>query len=191
MARRSPLSALFALALVGGAAWAYSGPYRAFADLKTAAAEGDRQAMEELVDFPAFRESVKDAIGTSVQRGLDGGERPGLLGTLGGMLAGAVAAPLVDQVVTPRGIAALTEGVRPGDREEGASAAADGERQRPGVRVRRGYEDLSTFVVRLHHAETDDELLSLVMRREGLDWRLSEVRLPDRSTEPRQGEDEQ
>ena len=189
MARRSPLTSIFALALVGAGAWVFSGPYRAFADLRTAARAGDQQALEELVDFPAFRSSVKDAVGTSVRRGINGGEQGGVLGALGGMIAGAVASPVVDQVVTPSGIAALTQGARPGESRGDDANGQPTRRRDDQVRVRRGYENLSTFVVRLHDADTDHELVALVMRREGLDWRLAQVRLPD--PKPAQAEDEQ
>jgi hypothetical protein len=188
MARRSPVRSLLALALVGGCAWIYTAPYRAFADLKTAAREGDQQALEELVDFPAFRASIKDNVRSSVQNGI-GGQGGGLLGRLGGLVAGAVTAPVVDHLVTPGAIAALTDGVRPGE-ERGDDGEPRGE-ERKKVQVRRGYEDASTFVVHLQDPDDSRELLALVMRREGLDWRLAAVRLPGADPAPQAGEDEQ
>ncbi len=183
-ARRPPIAPLLLLAAALGGAWAFSAPFRAYADLKTAAREGRRDELQALVDFPAFRESVKEEVRHSVERGIAGDGAGNLASRIGGLLAGAVAAPVVDQVVSPDGIAALTEGARPGE-QAGAKEAANGGEER--WDVRRGYEDLSTFAVRFHDPETGRERVALLLHREGLSWRLRELRLPP----PQQGEDEQ
>lgn len=187
-ARRSPIGPIVALALVVGGGWVASSPFRAYADLESAARAGDRQALEQLVDFPAFRESVKEEVRVSVEHGISGGADGNLAGRIGGMLAGAVAAPVVDHVVTPGGIASLTQGFRPGERVNGNDAPkGEAAEQESRFRVSRGYEDLSTFAVRFHDPETGRQRVTLVLHRGGLRWRLAEMRLgvgPD-------GEDEQ
>lgn len=188
-ARRSPIGPILALALVvGGGGWVASSPFRAYADLKTAARAGDEQALAELVDFPAFRESVKEEVRGSVERGISGGADRNLAGRIGGMLAGAVAGPVVDHAVTPGGIASLTQGFRPGEGADGEEAPKAGSAEPESrFRVSRGYEDLSTFAVRFRDPQTGRQRVTLVLHREGLRWRLAEMRLGAGA----QGEDEQ
>lgn len=186
-ARRSPIGPIVALALVVGGGWAVSSPFRAYADLKTAARAGDEQALAELVDFPAFRESVKEEVRGSVERGISGDRDPNLAGRVAGMLATAMAGPVVDRVVTPGGIASLTLGYRPDERADGKDAPEAGTtEQESRFDVSRGYEDLSTFAVRFRDRETGRERVTLVLHRDGLRWRLAEMRLG-----AGQGEDEQ
>jgi hypothetical protein len=90
------------------------------------------------------------------------------------MLAGAVASPLVDAFVTPSGIAALTEGERPGRRRDG-----DGGVRVKDVKVDRGYESMDQFVVHFKDKTDGTEKMALVMHRDGLfHWKLVGVRLP-------------
>jgi hypothetical protein len=142
--------------------------------LQKAAKAGDTQALNEMVDFPALRESVKQNVRGAVA-GVTG-RRQNPLGVLGGILAGAVAGPVVDAVVTPQGVSALVEGVRPGERRE--SGARDGVRA-PNLKVKRGYEGMDLFVVHFIDKDNGKERMALLLRRQGLiHWRLSGVRVP-------------
>ena len=170
--RRSPLSTLFVLALVFGAVYLYFTPYLAMKKLQDAAKAGDTQALNELVDFPALRESVKQNVRGAVENSVSRSHNP--LAVLGGMLAGAVAAPLVDTFVTPDGIAALTEGARPGSGPDARTHVDTKD-----VKVKRGYESFDRFVVHFEERDSGRERLALVLRRDGLThWRLSAVRRP-------------
>jgi len=165
------LAALFA------AVWLYFTPYLAMNQLQKAAKAGDTQAMNELVDFPSLRESVKHNVRSAVANEM-GQRSHGALGTLGGLLAGALAGPVVDAFVTPDGIAALTQGQRPGSRRDGAIDSVVNANSKD-VKVKRGYESLDLFVV--HFIDRDDgkEKMALLMRRDGLThWRLTGIRLP-------------
>src|SRR5262245_23683224 len=96
--KRSAFSALMVLAVLFAGVWLYFTPYLAMNRLQKAAQHGDQEAMAELVDFPSLRESVKTGVRSSVEHAA--GRRAGPLGVIGGLLAGAVAAPLVDAFVT-------------------------------------------------------------------------------------------
>lgn len=171
MKRRSYLP-LLSLMLCLAAAWMYASPYLAMRKLQRAAERGDVATLNEVVDFPALRTSVKDNVRSSVARGIqsDGG----LAGALGGALAGALVSPLVDAAVTPTGIAALADGRDPRDRD------GDDDEPRRERRVERGYEGLNRWVVSYRDAENGGEQIALIMRRDGLGWKLSGVRFgPD------------
>jgi hypothetical protein len=104
-----------------------------------------------------------------------GGRNP--IGMLGGILAGAVAGPVVDAVVTPEGIAALTQGERPGSRHR--EGDGDSRLRVKDVKVKRGYESFDLFVVHFVSKENGRERMALLLRREGIThWRLSGIRIP-------------
>jgi len=175
--RRSGLSSLMLLAVLFAGVWLYFTPYLAMNKLQKAARAGDTQAMNELVDFPSLRESVKQNVRTAVANEV-GGRRAGPFGALGGLLAGALAGPVVDAFVTPDGIAALTEGSRPGGRHGNAIDSVAHERGKD-VKVKRGYESVDLFVIHFIGKSDGKEKMALVMHRDGLThWRLTGVRLP-------------
>jgi len=177
--KRSAFSSLFILAVVFAAVWMYFTPYLAMSRLQKAAKAGDTEALNELVDFPALRESVKTNVRSAVENSVSRSHNP--IAVLGGLLAGAVASPIVDTFVTPSGIAALTEGERPGSRHEGADSAA---RVRVrNVKVKRGYESLDLFVVHFVEKDSGKERLALLLHRDGLThWKLTGIRLPATQT---------
>ena len=173
--KRSSFSTLVVLAAILAGVWLYFTPYLALRQLQKAAERGDEQAMAELVDFPALRESVKGNVRSAVEHSVGRGRNP--IGMLGGILAGAVAGPVVDAVVTPQGIAALTEGERPGQRHRGSDG--DDRLRVKNVKVKRGYESFDLFVVHFVSKDDGKERMALLMRREGIThWRLSGIRIP-------------
>jgi hypothetical protein len=174
--KRSSFSTLLVLAVLFAGVWLYFTPYIALNKLQKAARQGDQQAMAELVDFPSLRESVKGNVRSAVENSVGRERNP--IGVLGGILAGAVAGPVVDAVVTPQGIAALTEGERPGQRRRGGDDA-DSRLRVKDVKVKRGYEGFDLFVVHFVGKEDGKERMALLMRRDGIaNWRLSGIRVP-------------
>jgi Protein of unknown function (DUF2939) len=158
-----------ALAVCVAAAWLYFTPYLAYGKLTDAADRGDVEALNEVVDFPALRSSFKENIRTGVSRGIDrDGGNP--FATIGGALAGMVTAPVVDAAVTPAGIAALTRGNDPRDRDD------EDESETRGLERDRRYEGANRFAIRYLDPESGDERIALLMRREGLGWKLTGVR---------------
>jgi len=174
--KRGGLGSLLILAALFAAVWVYYTPYLALNDLQKAARAGDTMALNELVDFPALRESVKQNVRSAVSHEV--GRHAGPLGQLGGLLAGALATPLVDNFVTPEGIAALTQGQRPGSRHDGAIDSVAREQGKK-VKIKRGYESADVFVVHFIARDGDQEKMALVMHRAGLThWRLTGIRIP-------------
>lgn len=177
MAKKRSLAPFAFLVVLFAAVWMYFTPYLAMRKLEAAAEAGDTRALNDLVDFPALRESVKSELRSTVSRRIASDEgNP--LAALGGLIAGKLASPFVDAAVTPQGIAALTEGRRPGEESD---EKGDGEKRgvrAPDVKVKQGYEGLDRFVVRFHDRESGKERVALVMEREGLaGWKLTGVRL--------------
>jgi Protein of unknown function (DUF2939) len=173
--RKSGLGSLLLLAVLFAGVWLYYTPYAAMNKLQKAARAGDSQALDEVVDFPSLRESVKQNVRSAVSNEV--GRRAGPLGMLGGLLAGAVTGPVVDAVVTPQGIAALTEGHSPGSHRDAVDSIAH-ERSKD-VKIERGYESMDRFVVHFVGRNDGREKMALVLRRDGFtNWRLTSIRLP-------------
>jgi hypothetical protein len=165
---------LFMLVVFAAAGWLYFTPYMALNKLQAAAEAGDTQALNEMVDFPALRTSLKSEVQGAVARGIqrDGG----IFAAVGSAVSGIVVEPVVNAAVTPEGVSLLMKGRRPTDDED---ESKDGdENWRDDVKIGRRYETADRFIVQYSDRQSGDERISLVMHREGLRWRLAGVRFP-------------
>jgi hypothetical protein len=151
--------------------------------LVTAAKAGDEAALERLVDFPAFRDSLKDELTARLmaEAEADPDVRNSGLGGLGMMLAPMLVGGAVDALVNAPTIAAM---VRTADTPDPADAATartpepEGEDQ--DIRQSYAYRDLNTFVLGLTDPDRPDEKLKLLLTRQGLfGWKLSGIDLPN------------
>lgn len=159
--------------------WAAS-PIFAAQALVRAGRAGDAAALARLVDFPAFRDSLKDELNARLlaeMRAKTGGDSA--LSGLGMLLAPTVVSGAVDALVTPQAIGAM---VRSGQapeaddavRAEPAPSAPDGE----DVALTYGYRDLNTFAVTLTRPDRPAEPVVLLMERRGMvDWKLAGIDL--------------
>ncbi|HYJ81009.1 MAG TPA: DUF2939 domain-containing protein [Longimicrobiaceae bacterium] len=173
MKKRFSFGPFLFLAVLFAGVWFYFSPYLALRKLQTAAEAGDTATLNELVDFPALRASVKQGVSTAVAREIDDEGNP--LAAIGGFLAGRLASPVVDVAVSPEGIAALTRG-DPRGGGEGGRPRVDA----PELEAKRRYESLDRFVVHFVEEDSGKERLALVMQREGIaGWKLVGVRLPE------------
>ncbi|HEX6036500.1 DUF2939 domain-containing protein [Longimicrobium sp.] len=164
---------LFSLALCVAAAWLYFTPYRAYGKVTDAAERGDVAALNEVVDFPALRTSFKENVKTAVTREISG-DSGNPFAAMGGALAGMLTGPVIDAAVTPSGIAALTKGNDPRNRDRDRDEKD--EARRSDVERDRRYEGMNRFAVRYLDRETGAEQYALIMTRDGLGWKLSGVR---------------
>lgn len=170
--RRGPFLPLLSLALCVLGVWMFLAPNLTHRRIQKAAERGDVAALEEMVDFPALRVSVKENVQTTVARGISRDEG-NAFAAIGGMLAGAVVRPLVDAAVTPAGIASLMRGQEP---------ARDGKprKDEPRRTVEKGYEGFSRWAASYRDPETGEETVAVILRRDGLRWKLAGVRFgPD------------
>jgi hypothetical protein len=171
MRRRSPFVPLFSLALCVFAAWMYVSPYLAYRKLTRAADRGDVEALNDVVDFPALRTSFKDNVRSAVAREISA-DTDNPFAAMGGALAGMLTNRVVDAAVTPAGIAALTRGNDPMD----GDSRGDGDRENTSVEREKRYEGLNRFAVRYMDRESGAEQFALILRRDGLGWKLTGVR---------------
>lgn len=159
-------------------------PVLAARELVAAAEAGDAAGLERRVDFPAFRESLKDELNARLMREMrDSDDRAGR--ALAMLFGPALVSGVVDAFVTPEAIAVMVrEGEPPApDLEGGATAPASAEPEAaPDDRVRQsyGFRDLNTFTVTLTRQDRPETPVVLLMQRRGLiDWKLAGIDLPE------------
>lgn len=192
---RSIVFTLVVLVIVAALGFVYASPYIALDRVKRAADARDAQTVNEYVDFPALRASLKDQIAALLTRRVDIQKSGNPLAIIGAMIGAALVGPLVDSYATPDGVAAILNGIPPrGDPGERPPQAGDGapanagNAPASGVTAARqppkeppqttaGYRSLNTFVVTYQHG-AGDARYSAIFHRNGLvSWKLVAVDL--------------
>ncbi|MCG7401353.1 MULTISPECIES: DUF2939 domain-containing protein [Caballeronia] len=192
---RSIVVTLVVLVIVAALGFVYASPYIALDRVKRAADARDAQTVNEYVDFPALRASLKDQIAALLTRRVDIQKSGNPLAIIGAMIGAALVGPLVDSYATPDGVAAILNGIPPrGDPGERPPQAGDGApanagngpasgvttaRQPPKEppQTTAGYRSLNTFVVTYQHG-AGDARYSAIFHRNGLvSWKLVAVDL--------------
>ncbi|SAK71211.1 membrane protein [Caballeronia pedi] len=192
---RSVVAALVVLILVAALGFIYASPYIALDRVKRAADARDAQTVNQYVDFPALRASLKEQVAALLTRRVDIQKSGNPLAIIGAMIGAALVGPLVDSYATPDGVAAILNGIPPrgdpGERppQAGDSASASAAnapasgvttaQQAPKAppQTTAGYRNLNTFVVTYQHG-AGDARYSAIFRRDGLvSWKLVAVDL--------------
>ncbi len=196
---------LIVIVMIAVLGFGYASPYIALNTLKRAADARDAQTVNQYVDFPALRESLKQQVAGLLTRRLGEHGNGNPLAAIGAMIGVALIGPLVDAYATPDGVAALLNGMPPrGDPGERPPApptansppdsAAPGSVPAPPVagnssgnasnapppqppQTTAGYRGLNEFVVTYQHG-AGDARYSAILQREGLfTWKLAAVNL--------------
>jgi len=159
-------------------AWAAS-PVLAAQALIRAAKAGDADRIEQLVDFPALRQSLKDELTAELAAHMRRDPRmaDSRLGGLGMILAPMLLSGAVDAAVTPEVVAQMvTTAEAPDptvrDQPEPGDAVDGGD----DIHQSWGYRDLNAFAVTLTDRDHPDQRLALILERRGLfAWKLAAV----------------
>lgn len=195
---RKILALVLALALLVGGWW-YASPLLALDGLRDAAQAGDEAELEERVDFPALRESLKEQLRTALSEAARDPSGNNPLGAAGAALGLGFVDPIIDNTVTSEWVAkAVTEGQR---REAEIAAAREAlpERERSAVAPQEGAqqtgekeptaapqgepqydivrEGLNSFRVRTRSAAGEPGP-TLLFARDGLSWDLVGIEMP-------------
>jgi hypothetical protein len=165
------------LAVLG---YAYASPYITVTRVRSAAERGDADIVNDHVDFPALRESIKGSFNTLLAKHMatDEARRDNPFSLLGMVLASKFADVMVDSMVTPEAVRAMMRGQRP--------QPASPERGRSGTRPEKPsdvetsmrYETWNRFAVTSVSRTNPDDKFTMVWRRHGLTWKLSALRIP-------------
>ena len=172
--------ALIIVVLVLLAGWIAAGPFLAINGIRQAVKAQDAAALSEYIDFPAVRTSLKQQVDDYVVRRAGADVQSSLLGSIALQLASGATDGIVDVMTTPAGLAAVMEGRNfwhrvSGQRSsENAYATVPARDPLEGAKYR--YESPSRFTATLANADGDPVVF--VLTRDGLTWKVTEVRVP-------------
>lgn len=175
--------ALVVVALLAIAGYVAAGPYLTMHAIRSALHEQDAGALSDQVDFPALRASLKAQLLDAMVREAGADVQANPLGAFALTMATGLVNGTVEAMVTPVGLAGVMEGRklwtnaresfrRPETDAQGGPAAAP----EPLRDARYRYESPSRFTATVK----DDSGMPVVfvLRRDGLQWKLSDIRLP-------------
>lgn len=205
---KKPVAITVAVAMIVAAlGYAYASPYIAVKHMKAAADARDAATLNEYVDYPALRLSLKQQVGEMLQRRVEGQHSSNPLLILGAVIGAALISPLVDAYATPEGVTALLNGMpptgKPGDRphapppaESGAQPAESAQSAPPAAappapaasgnpapEVRpvttAGYRGLNEFALTWDRGSTGEHYAAILQRHGLFSWKLSAVELSE------------
>lgn len=173
------LIALLLITLLAVLAYVGAGPFLTIRSIRDAVQRGDTRTLSQQVDFPMLRASVHAQLDDYIARtaGDSSGVNP--FQRFAMQLSGSLTGGVVDALVTPAGIGALLQGrsvVRramglPPERSDPAQPQFD-----PLQGATYHYVSASRFDATVRNA--DGVPIVFVFTRDGLRWRLTDMRLP-------------
>ncbi|RKE35773.1 hypothetical protein B0G76_1897 [Paraburkholderia sp. BL23I1N1] len=204
---RPLIISLIVIAVIAALGFGYASPYMALNNLKRAADARDAQTVNQYVDFPALRESLKQQVTGLLTRRIDAHGNGNPFAAIGAMIGVALIGPLVDAYATPDGVAALLNGMpprgNPGERppvppaagspapEPAPAAAGNTANGTTGgttsnennttppqpPQTTAGYRGLNEFVVTYQHGAGDTRYSAILLREGLFTWKLAAVNL--------------
>ncbi|MDX2261346.1 MAG: DUF2939 domain-containing protein [Gemmatimonadales bacterium] len=149
------------LVVLGGGAWLYFAPRRAYDRLVKAIAYGDAAELEATVDFVVLRRNLREDLQAGLARRAGDG--------MGATIAGAMMGAMVDAAVTPSGLSQIITGFGTRDVTENSTDTTA-----VGTTTAYRYRSLSRVDVLLYPAdETPADGGVLTLTRTGMTWKLT------------------
>lgn len=160
--------------------WVAAGPFMTVNAIRTAVKQGDTAALSKHVDFASVRLGLKAQVDDYLVRRAGPSMQSSLLGAIGLGMASSVAGTAVDAIATPMGIGAVLEGRNLLKRFDPSAPRRDAyapvEPAEPLKRLSYRFETPSRFTATVANADGDPVVF--VLTRDGLSWRVTDVRLP-------------
>lgn len=173
------LLALVVLLLLALAGYMAAGPFLTARAISEAVRRGDMISLQRDVDFELVRSSIKAQLEDYLARKMGDPGTDDRLKALGRRVTASMTSGVVDALATPAGIGAILQGrsvVRramgyPADRALPTDAQFD-----PLRNASYRYESTTRFTATVQNA--DGVPVVFVFTRDGLRWRVTDVRLP-------------
>lgn len=182
--------AIALLAFVAIVAWIAAGPFRTMDSIGRAVQTNDTAELARHVDFPAVRSSLRAQLDDYLVRRAGADAQASPFGALALRIAGAASGGLVDVLATPAGIGLVLQGRDVWHRVSGGGisptdtyAHVPPEELLAGASYR--FESPSRFTATVPNR--DGAPVVFVLTRDGLDWRITDVRLPLAALDPTVG----
>ena len=170
MTRQAKVYAAIALiaAIVLGAGWYFGSPRWTLHQMQAAAQAKDADKLGGYIDFPRLRESFKEQMKAKMAAEMAKTKDDNPFAALGATLAMGMIDGMVDGLVTPAAMREVFANAPEPEPGEG----------KIGVRVK-NLDFQRTGFSEFHLVNQEDkEGSSLVFKREGLGWKMTEIRMP-------------
>ena len=157
--------------IAGGGA--YYSPYLTLNKMRNATENQNVDALAKEINFPELRVSIKESVKTQVFKqiaAVETGASAGKLSTpkLTSELVEKMVGPMVDKLITPEGLERLINNKVPGAKIDLANLDRDIAKSD----INMGYESIDRFVVRITDKVDRSKDVSLILKRDGLAWKL-------------------
>lgn len=163
-----------AIAAFGLGGWLYATPYITLYQMYAAAKENKPQQISRNVDFPAVRSSLKIELQEAFAEKV-GGQQGGIASIIGAALGGFVLDPVLDNLVSPEGIASLLQGQEVDISNPNQSTEFNPQRS---VDFDARYINFNTFQVSVNPKGQTRSTVDFILERRGLGWKLTGIDLP-------------
>ena len=173
------LIALLLVAVLALAGYVAAGPFLTARSISEAVQRGDMRTLEQDVDFPMVRASVKAQLEDYLARKMGDPSTDSRLKELGRQVTATMTGGVVDALATPAGIGAILQGRSVVRRAMGypvEHSSEPGGTFDPLQGAAYHYESASRFTATVQNA--DGVPVVFVFTRDGLKWRVTDVRLP-------------
>lgn len=167
-------------------AWVAAGPYMTIRAIQSAVQTQDAGELAEQVDFDSLRASLKAQMVDELIRKAGADVQSNPFGAIALTMATGVVNGLVDGIVNPVGLTAVMQGRQlwknSKDSFERPPLDATGEplpnaeEPPPLADAKLRYESASRFTATIH--DDQGQPVVFVLKRDGLRWRLADIRLP-------------
>ncbi|HEY5850883.1 MAG TPA: DUF2939 domain-containing protein [Lysobacter sp.] len=180
--------ALLLLVLLAWLGWIAAGPFMTINAIREAIQSQDSAALAEHVDFPTLRRSLRAQVEDTLARRAGADVQDSALGAIALGLANQAAGGMVDAIATPAGIGAILEGRGLLHRISGGGISEEDPyaHQPPPDPLRDAsyrFQSPSRFTATVLTA--DKEPVVFVLQRQGMHWKLADIRLPLSSSRQR------
>lgn len=162
-------------------AYCYAQPYLTMNEIRNAAKAYDADELNQHIDFVSVRASLKEQLNRRLAQEITGGHdisNPFVM--LGTALASGFLDVMIDNYVTPAGIAGLLEGQKvealPKMKNNNNAPQQAAKNSKEKVAVKAAYQSLNTFNVLVGE---EKQQIEFILRRKGLSWQLSNIVLPE------------
>ena len=168
---------LLGVLLLSIAMYVASGPYRTIHAIREAVRAQDAAALSRQVDFPALRASLKAQLSDRLVRKAGPGLQSSVFAAFGLRVANGLIESAVDAMVTPMGLGAIIEGRKEWAYASNGFTQPDAGASTPDAQeIDSRFESPSRFTATMRDGSGAET--RFVLTRSGLNWKLSDIRLP-------------
>ena len=154
-------------------------PFFTVANIKTGIVEQDAEKLSDNIDFPIFRQNLKNRFNRAMMENIGEEIRGNPLAAIAAGFATKMADGVVDSFVTPGGLARLMEGKKPSisrSRRNRAANKIPPKRDDLFKNARYTYDSLNRFSIWVP-TDTGDEI-RFILQRDGISWKLVDLIAP-------------